>query len=252
MSRQLLIESPDSSDWAALSELIRGRERVAVLTGAGISAESGLPTFRANGLWEEHRVEDVATPSAFLRDPALVWRFYNERRRRVAEVKPNAAHLALAQWEARCSSFTLITQNVDRLHQAAGSQHVLELHGCLHVMRCTGCDQEMESLDPLPELPRCECGELLRPGVVWFGEMLPPATIQAAIAATKKSQLFVVIGTSAIVHPAAGLIDLARERGAFVIEINPQETPATGLADAVLRGPAALMTPQLVNELTPR
>lgn len=242
---------------------LRAARRVAVLTGAGVSAESGLPTFRgADGLWEGHRVEDVATPRAFARDPALVWRFYNLRRANLACVRPNSAHRALVDLEQRqvCggsasdageASFTLVTQNVDGLHQAAGSKNVLEIHGSLRRVRCTGCGQiEDRGTETLADLPRCPaCDALLRPDVVWFEELLPATTWSRAELAVARCQCLLVVGTSALVYPAAGLIDLAATQKASVIEINPQPTPATTLVDVVLKGPAGRLLPELMARL---
>ena len=191
------------------AEALRGAARVAVLTGAGVSAESGVPTFRGGGgLWEGHRVEDVATPEAFARDPSLVWRFYNLRRASLRTVQPNPGHRALAALEHRFGSdrFTLVTQNIDGLHRGAGSLNVLELHGSLACVRCTGCEQITDrGTEELPELPRCPaCGALLRPDVVWFHEMLPPDVWEQAEDAARACQCFLVVGTSCIVYPAAG------------------------------------------------
>lgn len=250
MPYPFFIETLEDPQWDSLGSNLRSIAPVSVLTGAGVSAESGLPTFRANGLWETFRVEDVATPDAFARDPALVWRFYNYRRAMVASASPNDAHRALVEWESlRPGQFTLITQNVDGLHQAAGSRSVVELHGSLRRVRCTGCGHSITSIDPLPETPRCECGQLLRPDVVWFGETLPVDAFVSAQRAIDRAGLLVVVGTSAVVYPAAGLILEAKERRAFMIEINPVETDATYLMDAVLRGPAAKMLPQLVAKI---
>ncbi|HXG08271.1 MAG TPA: NAD-dependent deacylase [Gemmataceae bacterium] len=240
---------------ARAADLLRRTQRVAVLTGAGVSAESGLATFRgAGGLWEGHRVEDVATPEAFRRDPALVWRFYHMRRAAIRSARPNPGHLALVALEDRFGSphFALITQNVDGLHQAAGSRHVLEIHGNLNRVRCTGCGRVTERAgEPLDELPHCpSCGALLRPDVVWFGEGLPEDIWLKAEAAAGQCDCFLVVGTSAQVYPAAGLIDLARSAGASVIEVNLERTSASRLADACLFGPSGQVLPQLVQRLT--
>jgi NAD-dependent deacetylase len=233
--------------------LLRRATEVAVLTGAGVSAESGLATFRgAGGLWEGHRVEEVATPNAFRRDPALVWRFYNARRARLREVQPNAGHHALVLLEDRFGAdhFTLVTQNVDGLHRAAGSRNVLEVHGSLRRVRCTGCGKvEDRGTEPLDELPRCACGHLLRPDVVWFEEPLPVEVWHAAKRAADRCDCFLVVGTSAIVYPAAGLIRSARYGGARVIEVNLERTPASQDADVGLYGPSGEVLPQLVQRL---
>jgi NAD-dependent deacetylase len=236
------------------AELLRGAGRIAVLSGAGVSAESGIATFRGpDGLWEGHRVEEVATPRAFTRDPRTVWRFYNQRRARMRNVQPNPAHRALAALEERWGSerFTLATQNIDGLHQAAGSQHVLELHGRLSRVRCTSCtyleDLPAEDLPALPLCPRCE--ELLRPDVVWFEEMLPARIWREAMEQTQACDCFLVVGTSAIVFPAAGLIETARSAGAAVLEFNLEPTSASSSADVCLRGPAGQLLPEVVLRL---
>ena len=233
----------------AVREWLEQARSVAVLTGAGVSAESGVPTFRdANGLWNQHRMQDLATPSAFARDPKLVWEWYNWRRSVLAEVKPNPGHFALAEMERRVEAFTLITQNVDGLHELAGSRNILRLHGSVWSVRCLACG--LESVDlriPMPEIPpHCDCGGLLRPGVVWFGESLPPEIWKAAQQAARSAELFLVIGTSAVVYPAAGLAELAKASGARVVEINIAETPLTGVLDGFLQGPSGEVLPQLI------
>jgi NAD-dependent deacetylase len=223
---------------------------VAVLTGAGISAESGIPTFRgAAGLWRQYRPEDLATPEAFARDPKLVWEWYDWRRGLIAKAQPNAAHCALARLERRVSGFTLITQNVDGLHDRAGSRNILKVHGDIWTVRCSACGKERQDLRPsIPDLPlRCACGALERPGVVWFGEPLPAEVWQRAETAAREAALFLVIGTAAVVYPAAGLANLAKSAGAKVVEINVAETPLSPFVDASLRGPAAEILPQLLS-----
>lgn len=224
-------------------------DHVAVLTGAGISAESGVPIFRgAGGLWQQHRPEDLATPEAFARNPKLVWEWYDWRRVQVAAAIPNPAHLALVALERSSSHFTLITQNVDGLHDRAGSRHVLKLHGDLWQLPCTGCGNESHNTEvPLSELPpHCSCGGMLRPAVVWFGEMLPSEVLHAASEATVQSQVFLVIGTSALVQPAASLPLLARQNGARVVEINREPTALSAHADISICGAAGELLPQLV------
>jgi NAD-dependent deacetylase len=233
---------------------LRRAQRVAVLTGAGVSAESGIATFRgAGGLWEGHSVEEVATPEGFRRDPALVWRFYNARRASMRDVKPNPGHHALAALETRWGTdrFTLITQNIDGLHRAAGSQHVLELHGNLARVRCTACEEISDrGFEALPDLPRCPaCSELLRPDVVWFHEMLPQDVWFEATEATAACHCFLVVGTSAVVYPAAGLIDAARAVGAAVIEVNLEPTGASRGDTISLFGQSGVILPQLVQRL---
>lgn len=238
---------------AALEEARRWlaeAERVAALTGAGISHESGIPVFRGpGGLWRQYRPEELATPEAFARDPRLVWEWYDWRRSVVAAAEPNAGHQALVELERRTPDFTLITQNVDGLHDRAGSCRLLKLHGDLWTLRCTACSTEIvDRTVPLAEIPpQCACGGLLRPGVVWFGEGLPPGVLQEAIWAAERAQVFLVVGTSAVVQPAASLPLLARRAGARVIEINAESTPLSPLVDASLLGAAGALLPQLVE-----
>ncbi len=225
----------------ALRERIAKARRVVAFTGAGISVESGIPAFRGpGGLWRTYRAEDLATPEAFARDPKLVWEWYDSRRQNMAKAEPNAGHLALAELERRTPAFLLITQNVDGLHDRAGSRSISKLHGDIWTLRCTVCGHERRDLQvPLPELPpSCSCGGLERPGVVWFGELLPPGVWSTAEFAASRAEVFLSIGTSAVVHPAAGLIDIANDAGAFTIEINPQETSYSSHVDCSLRGPA--------------
>jgi len=221
-----------------------------VLTGAGVSAESGVPTFRGpEGLWQQHRPEDLATPEAFERDPKLVWEWYAWRRERVAPLSPNPAHGALATLEGRTASFLLVTQNVDGLHALAGSRKLVELHGNLWRVRCTECSLVVEDHRvPLPELPpRCGCGALQRPDIVWFGEPLAETAVSMAFAAAHAADVVLVVGTSSVVYPAAALPQIARGAGAFVIEVNPEETPLTHSAHVSLRGKAAELVPALVG-----
>jgi NAD-dependent deacetylase len=228
---------------------LRGAQRVLVLTGAGVSAESGVPTFRGpEGLWRNFRPEDLATPEAFERDPGLVWGWYAWRRDRVAPLKPNRAHEAIAALEREAPEFLLATQNVDGLHGAAGSRKLVELHGSLWRTRCTGCGQvEEDRRVPLPELPpRCACGSGLRPDIVWFGEALPTAGLERSFGAARDAEVVLVVGTSSLVYPAAALPQVARAAGAFVIEVNPEPTPLTPLVQASLRGRAAEVVPALV------
>jgi NAD-dependent deacetylase len=246
------VEDDDRLDRAA--ELLRRASRVAVLTGAGVSAESGVPTFRGGGgLWGGHPVEEVATPEGFQRDPTMVWRFYNMRRAALTKVQPNPGHHALVALEDRLGSdhFTLATQNIDGLHAAAGSRHVLELHGRLSRVRCTACSYLADRPgEELPELPQCpDCGELLRPDVVWFNEMLPHRVWREASQRTEACECFLVVGTSAVVYPAAGLVRMARAAGAAVIEFNLEETPASGLADVSLFGPSGQTLPEVIRRL---
>jgi NAD-dependent deacetylase len=237
----------------AVREWLRDASSIAVLTGAGVSAESGVPTFRGNtqsnqGLWKQYRAEDLATPGAFARDPKLVWEWYDWRRGLIAEAKPNPGHYALAVGESRARNFTLITQNVDGLHELAGSRNVLRLHGSIWLMRCVECGREREDRrTPLPEIPpRCECGGMLRPGVVWFGEALPAKIWQEAEKAARSADLFLLVGTSAVVYPAAGLATMAKSSGARVVEINIAETGLSAGIDEFLEGPSGELLPQLI------
>ncbi|MBZ5575167.1 MAG: NAD-dependent deacylase [Acidobacteriia bacterium] len=224
-------------------------QSVAVLTGAGISAESGIPTFRGSGgLWKNYRAEDLATPEAFARDPRLVWEWYNWRRESIAKAAPNPAHQALVKLEIDKPHFTLITQNVDGLHDLAGSGRMLKLHGDIWRMRCTSCGSNWPDRRPtLPKLPpHCACGGLARPGVVWFGEPLPEGIMKEAEHAAASAHVFLVIGTSAVVYPAAGLVPFAKQSGASVIEINTESTAFSGSVDFALQGPAGELLPKLL------
>lgn len=223
---------------------------MAVLTGAGISAESGVPTFRGDGgLWKDYKAEDLATPEAFVKDPRLVWEWYNWRRELISQALPNAAHKALVQLEIRKREYTLITQNVDGLHDRAGSGRVLKLHGDIWRMRCTVCGANWpDRRAPLPKIPpHCACGGLARPGVVWFGEPLPDGMMKEAEHAAGSAEVLLVVGTSAVVYPAASLVPYAKQGGAKVIEINTGDTGFTNLVDCALRGPAGELLPQLLR-----
>jgi NAD-dependent deacetylase len=230
---------------------LRAADRVVAMTGAGISAESGIPTFRGeDGLWRHYRAEELASPSAFARDPDLVWEWYNWRRELIAAKSPNPGHRALVEIERRAGRFVLVTQNVDGLHHAAGSRNVVELHGNIWRVRCTGCGTERENRDvPIPIPPRCEgCGGLLRPGVVWFGESLPEGAIEQAFAEAAGADVALVIGTSGVVQPAASLVWAAKGAGAFVVEINLDPTPHTETVDVSILGKAGETLPALVEE----
>ncbi len=227
---------------------------IAILTGAGISAESGIPTFRdaLTGLWENFKPEELATPEAFLANPKLVWDWYAWRREKVLEVKPNPGHNALAELEHRCiardANFTLITQNVDGLHQAAGNRNVIELHGNIRRVKCFDHHHPAESWSTTGDVPpRCAiCGSPLRPDVVWFGEMLPEDALETATRAAKSCDVFLSIGTSTVVEPAASLPFAARQASAVVIEVNREPTPLTSVAQISLRGAAGEILPRLL------
>lgn len=239
----------------SIRQSLQGTGSVTVLTGAGVSAESGIPTFRdaQTGLWAKYDPMELATPEAFARDPVLVTRWYDERRRKCAECAPNLGHLALArlqdEFERAGRRFTLITQNVDRLHQRAGSREPLELHGTLWVWRCTACGEEREEPEvPFPEYPpRCGCGGMRRPGVVWFGESLPEAVLDAAWQAAERSALFMSLGTSSVVEPAASLGRIAAAAGATTVEINPEETPLSSRVDISVRGTTGEILPMILS-----
>ena len=234
---------------------IAAARSVAVLTGAGISAESGVPTFRdaQTGLWTQFDPQKLATPDAFRRNPKLVWDWYAWRRKLVSRAEPNAGHRALAVLEGRVSDFVLITQNVDGLHRRAGSRNVVELHGNIGRVKCSRENTMVEHWTEVSdEVPRCAgCGALLRPDVVWFEEALPADALQAAEDAARRCQILLVVGTSAEVYPAAALPDYAKSAGATIVEINPNPTPLSDAADYVLRAPAGVVLPALVAAAWP-
>ncbi len=236
-----------------LIQHLNAAQHVVVLTGAGVSAESGVPTFREaqTGLWAQYDPQELATPQAFQRRPKLVWEWYEWRRGLVTQAKPNPGHLALVELEKRVSTFTLITQNVDGLHQQAGSQNVIELHGNIMRTKCFDNDHAVtEWAEPGDIPPRCpRCNSLLRPDVVWFGEGLPYAKVATAVAAARTCDLFLSIGTSAIVQPAASLPQEAAYSHAVTVEINPQATPITRHMDFVLTGPSGQILPILLQSM---
>ncbi len=237
-------------DIPAITRAIAQAESVVALTGAGVSAESGVPTFRdaQTGLWARYRAEDLATPEAFARQPRVVWDWYAYRRKLVAEAQPNPAHRALAALEDRVPAVTIITQNVDGLHQRAGSSRVVELHGNLSRVRCASCGRVAASWTEPPVPPHCPaCNGRLRPDVVWFGELLPRQALAEATTALQVCNVLLVIGTSALVEPAASLPLLALRHGAVVVEINPAPTPLTPFVTASLRGLAGVLLPQVVG-----
>lgn len=234
-----------------LVSLLRGTPKLVALTGAGVSQESGLRTFRdaQTGLWAQYKPTELASPEAFARDPKLVWDWYAWRREAVKGVRPNPGHYALVEIEKRIPQFTLITQNVDNLHRFAGSRNVLELHGNIQRVRCADCYTFTETWDDDSEMvPRCkECGGLLRPDVVWFGEALPRDQLEVAVTAARSCDVFFSIGTSGVVQPAASLAFAAHNRGAVVVEINAEPTPLTPKADYVLQGKSGEVLPRLVE-----
>jgi NAD-dependent deacetylase len=230
---------------------LRNSANINVLTGAGVSAESGVPTFRGeDGLWSKFRAEELANFQAFMRNPELVWEWYQYRRNIILSVNPNPGHVALAEWEKAHDNFGLITQNVDGLHQRAGSRRVIELHGNILRNRCLDCGNvsEAEEVNFKGKVPSCSCGGMLRPDVVWFGEMLPPQALNEAFAAAESADLFLSVGTSALVHPAASLPEIAHARGAFLIEINVAPTALTPSVDLYLEGPSGQILPELLAQ----
>ncbi len=270
---------PRATDIVTAREILRTSRGIVILTGAGLSADSGLTTFRdPKGHWRRHRPEDLATPAAFRRDPCLVWDWYDARRRAAADTAPNAAHLAIAEFALRRDDVVIVTQNVDGLHTVAARQVAderscesrgkpvgevarqanwkakalpIELHGCFYRTRCSGCGRRCEHRDPIDTssprtLPHCaECADLLRPDVVWFGEPLGEP-IDRAFGCASQSEVCVVVGTSAVVQPAAGVAMVTRRAGGAIIEVNPEETPLTPMSAVSLRSTAAEVVPQLL------
>jgi NAD-dependent deacetylase len=233
--------------------LLDGATAVAVLTGAGISAESGIPTFRdaLTGLWENYRPEELATPEAFEANPKLVWDWYAWRRAKVAEAQPNAGHLALVEIENGCRErgvdFTLVTQNVDGLHELAGTRRLVELHGNIRRVKCFDHGHAVKGWPETDGVPACpHCGSLLRPDVVWFGESLPGEALAQAVAAAQSCEVFLCVGTSTVVEPAASLPFMALAEGAKVIEVNPTRTPLTARATIAIAGAAGEILPDLI------
>ena len=245
-----MISIPDE-----LVRFLRKAERVAVLTGAGVSQESGLRTFRdaQTGLWLQYKPTDLASPEAFARDPKLVWDWYAWRREAIKGVRPNPGHYALVDMAHHIPDFILITQNVDGLHRRAGSPRVIELHGNLQRVKCFSCGKQAEEWeDAQGDVPCCEaCGGLLRPDVVWFGESLPRAELEAAVEAARTCHVFFSIGTSGIVQPAASLAFAAHNKGAVVVEINAEPTPLTPKVDFALHGKSGEILPALVRAVWP-
>jgi NAD-dependent deacetylase len=235
--------------------LLRAARHVVVLTGAGVSAESGIPTFREaqTGLWAQYDPQELATPQAFVKKPRLVWEWYAWRRTLVSAAKPNAGHIALAEMARHVARFDLITQNVDGLHQLAGSTDVIELHGNLHRTKCFREEIVIDEWADTGEVPpRCpRCGDRLRPDVVWFGEVLPGDALHAASEAATECDVFFSIGTSGVVEPAASLARIAMQHGAKVIEINPVATPLTSMVTFALQAPSGEVLPALLRAAWP-
>jgi len=236
---------------AELISTLQGTTKLVALTGAGVSQESGLRTFRdaQTGLWAQYKPEDLASPQAFRRDPKLIWDWYAWRREAVKGVRPNAGHYALVEIETHIPEFTLITQNVDGLHRMAGSKNVLELHGNIQRVRCSECYTFAETWgDDTESVPQCSvCSGLLRPDVVWFGEALPRDQLEASVEAARTCDIFFSIGTSGVVQPAASLAHAARNRGAVVVEVNAEPTLLTSKANYAFHGKSGEMLPELVK-----
>jgi NAD-dependent deacetylase len=246
MRRSAQIEFP-----AELTSLLRGTSKLVALTGAGVSQESGLRTFRDSqtGLWAQYKPEELASPEAFASDPKLIWDWYAWRREAIKGVRPNPGHYALVEIEKHLSHFTLVTQNIDGLHRMAGNQKILELHGNIQRVRCSECYMVPDTWDDdLDSVPQCvSCGGLLRPDVVWFGESLPLDQLETAVEATRACDIFLSIGTSGVVQPAASLAHAARSKGAVVVEINAEPTPLTLKADYFFQGKSGEILPELVK-----
>ena len=231
---------------------LRKAEKVAVLTGAGVSAESGVPTFRGEeGLWKKFKPEELANFDAFMRNPDLVWEWYCFRKDMMAKVKPNPGHYALVKMEEYYPDFTLITQNIDNLHRQAGSRNILELHGNIRRNYCIECGKRYvdEQLELAGKAPICSCGGLIRPDVVWFGETLPGDVLEGAFRAAESCDVFLSLGTSAVVYPAAMLPVAAKNACAALYEINPERTPLTDSANYYLAGKTGEILPQILKEL---
>jgi NAD-dependent deacetylase len=235
---------------AELRKRFEEARRVLVLTGAGVSAESGVPTFRGGGLsgiWKGMPFDKISSAGMLESNLAEVWEWFNYRRELIEKIAPNAAHHALARWQKRFDDFTLVTQNVDGLHQASGSSDVIELHGNIWSARCLTCKLKYDLRDQEKSASRtftCEdCGNYLRPDVVLFGEMLPQGVFERAVAKAGTSELCFVVGTSAIVYPAAALPEIARAAGAYMVEINPERTPLSKSCDEVINGKAGEVLP---------
>jgi len=239
-------------------QILKNSRSLFILTGAGVSAESGIPTFRGkDGLWKNYSATDLATPEAFRRNPELVWEWYHWRQGIILNANPNPAHYAIVELEKRYKDFLLLTQNVDNLHQRAGSKNVLELHGNIFRARCLECNKiihhqiEQKFNDsPHPNrLPKCSCGGLLRPDVVWFGELIPEGIWQRAMEFLSSADVAIICGTSGVVWPAAGIPEIAKNYGAKTIEINLEVTPISPLVDLSLPGKAGEILPEIVKNL---
>ncbi len=234
---------------ARLRERFSRAQRVCVLTGAGISAESGVPTFRGGGktaVWKGMPFDVISSARMVQRDVVAVWEWFDYRRDLLKSLRPNAAHREIARWQDRFEDFTLVTQNIDGLHQRAGSRNVIELHGNIWRARCVTCDTRHEISQQDKRAAACfECGDPLRPDVVLFGEMLPPGAFERAAMKASECELCFVVGTSALVYPAANLPEIAKAHGAYVVEVNPERTALSTICDEVVKGEAGEVLPLL-------
>lgn len=235
-----------------LSDRLKSAQSVVVLTGAGVSAESGISTFRdPDGLWANFKPEELATPQAFRKNPQMVWEWYAWRREKIKLVRPNLGHYALAEMEKMFPKFALITQNVDGLHYMAGSKNILQLHGNLHRNKCFKCEEVYpEGVESEQIPPKCSCGGFLRPDVVWFGELLPAGILEKSYELSESCDLFFSVGTSALVHPAASLPVYAKKSGAYLVEINPGPTEISYLVDETILGKSGEVLPNLMSALS--
>ncbi|MEP0861036.1 MAG: NAD-dependent deacylase [Ignavibacterium sp.] len=226
-------------------------EKIVFFTGAGISAESGIPTFRGkDGIWNKLKPEELANFNAFLRNPQMVWEWYNHRKKIIHESKPNAGHIAIAEFEKYFDDVTVVTQNIDNLHRRAGSNKIYELHGNIERNYCINCRTFYnEELNFSEGVPKCKCGGLIRPDVVWFGEFLPADQLEASEKAAINSDIFFVVGTSAVVYPAAGLVYTAKRAGSYIVEVNIEETEVSSIADISFFGEAGKVLPAILENV---
>jgi NAD-dependent deacetylase len=234
----------------SLIDTLRESESIVFFTGAGISSESGIPTFRGkDGIWNKLKPEELANFNAFIRNPEMVWEWYNHRKKIIHEAQPNAAHLTIAEMQNHFKNVTVVTQNIDNLHRRAGSNTVFELHGNIERNFCINCKKFYnEELDFSKGVPKCECGGLIRPDVVWFGEYLPEDQFLGGEKAAISSDVFFVVGTSAVVYPAAGLVYTAKQSGATIVEVNIEETPLSSIANYSFFGKAGEILPGILEE----
>ncbi|BDQ03811.1 NAD-dependent deacylase [Ignavibacterium sp.] len=230
---------------------LSGSEKLVFFSGAGISAESGIPTFRGkDGIWNKLKPEELANFNAFLRNPQMVWEWYNHRKKIIHESKPNAGHIAIAEFEKYFNDVTVVTQNIDNLHRRAGSNKIYELHGNIERNYCINCRTFYnEELDFSEGVPKCKCGGLIRPDVVWFGEFLPADQLEASEKAAINSDIFFVVGTSAVVYPAAGLVYTAKRAGSYIVEVNIEETEVSSIADISFFGEAGKVLPAILENV---